>query len=228
MVLNCTCGARLPEDARFCHKCGRPLFDEPPAEENREEPPAVEAAPPVPPVPPVTAPGPGADLRQISFRNAVAVRTAFFVASLALGASILIAMMGSMPIYLLALIVITPASGFVAVWRYLRRTGQHLSGWNGAKLGFLTGVFGFVFSTVLSTLSTLAVASRSNVLDQYREQLDKQGLPPETVEQMGKLLENPAAVGVFMLIGIAMSFVLQTLATSAGGALGAKVLEKEP
>ena len=23
----CTCGAQLPPDARFCHKCGKPQYD---------------------------------------------------------------------------------------------------------------------------------------------------------------------------------------------------------
>ena len=25
----CTCGAQLPPDARFCHKCGKPQYDYP-------------------------------------------------------------------------------------------------------------------------------------------------------------------------------------------------------
>ncbi|HBY61670.1 MAG TPA: hypothetical protein DEH78_17755 [Solibacterales bacterium] len=218
----CTCGARLPEDARFCHKCGRPLRDEPVWPEAQPQ-----------PVPqPATAPAPGAaipaqDLTQISFRNSAAVRTAFFAASITLAVTLLIAMGGSMPIYALAVILITPASGFFAVWRYLKRTGTHLTGANGAKLGFLTGLFGFVFSTVLSTLSTLAVSSQGRIVDRYREQLDKQGVPPETIAQVMGLLENPATMAVLLLIGIAVSFLFQTVATSAGGALGAKVLEKE-
>src|SRR3954453_7443593 len=61
----CTCGAKLPEDARFCHKCGKPQFEliEP------EEPAVVEPVPPVPVQPPPQPQG-------VGFRNPAAVRVA--------------------------------------------------------------------------------------------------------------------------------------------------------
>lgn len=211
----CTCGARLPEDARFCHKCGRPLRDEPLIVEEAIP---VETAPslPPPPVPP-----------EIGFRNPIAVRTAFIVASLALAGSMLVALAGSVPLYLLGAMVLAPASGLVAVWMYGKRTGQQLSVRAGAKLGFITGVFGFVYSTVLNTLSTLSVASKTGIVEQYREQLDKQGLPPEAMDQVMKLLDSPATVVAIILIGMAFSFVAGTVTAALGGALGAKVLDKD-
>ncbi len=207
---------KLPEGARFCHKCGRPLYEELVVQEERSAEP--------PPLPVVEAPVPPPD---ITFRNAAAVRTGFFVASLALGLSMIAALSGSMPLYLMAMVVLAPASGFFAVWLYSRRTGQHLSVRSGAKLGFITGVFGFVFSTVLSTISTLTLASRSSIVEQYRAQLDKQGLPPEALDQMTRLLESPGTLVVLMLIGMALSFLLGTVISSIGGALGAKILEKD-
>ena len=35
----CTCGAQLPPDARFCHKCGKPQYDYPGVEEPEPAPP---------------------------------------------------------------------------------------------------------------------------------------------------------------------------------------------
>lgn len=177
----------------------------------------VEAASLLPP-PPVRL--------EIGFRNPIAVRTAFVVASLALAGSMLVALAGSVPLYLLAAIVLAPASGLVAVWMYGKRTGQQLSIRSGAKLGFITGVFGFVYSTVLNTLSTLSVASKTGIVEQYREQLDKQGLPPEAMDQIMKLLDSPAMVVTIILIGMAFSFLLGTMTAALGGALGAKVLDK--
>src|SRR5579884_504964 len=67
----CTCGAKLPEDARFCHKCGKPQRDEPLL--------AELAAPPPPPPQPAAPPPPP----PISFRNRAAVRSALLSGVLA-------------------------------------------------------------------------------------------------------------------------------------------------
>ena len=70
----CSCGARPPEDALFCHKCGRPL----------REIVAVEAPTPdpqfVPPPPPPPAAG---QVAQLNFRNPVAMRIALLVSVVA-------------------------------------------------------------------------------------------------------------------------------------------------
>ena len=55
----CTCGAELPPDARFCHRCGKPQREEviPETAERR-----VEIAAAVAPVPPSAAALPGRQL----------------------------------------------------------------------------------------------------------------------------------------------------------------------
>src|SRR6202034_1529404 len=40
----CTCGAQLPPDARFCHKCGKPQYDYPGLDEPEPATPPVEVA----------------------------------------------------------------------------------------------------------------------------------------------------------------------------------------
>ncbi|HYL84477.1 MAG TPA: zinc ribbon domain-containing protein, partial [Candidatus Angelobacter sp.] len=65
----CTCGAQLPPDARFCHKCGKPQYDYPGL--------AEETAPPEPP--PVALPAP-APITDIGFHNRIAVRIGFLAA----------------------------------------------------------------------------------------------------------------------------------------------------
>src|SRR5579872_719709 len=61
----CTCGAKLPPDARFCHKCGKPQRDEPVVMEEVLSPPPL----PFTELPaPITA--------RISFHNGLAVRAA--------------------------------------------------------------------------------------------------------------------------------------------------------
>src|SRR2546427_9063086 len=68
----CSCGAQLPEDARFCHKCGKP---------QREEIVVEQPPSPLPAAAPAldAAAWPGAP----SFHHPVAVRVGLFVASIA-------------------------------------------------------------------------------------------------------------------------------------------------
>ena len=72
----CTCGAQLPPDARFCHKCGKPQYDYPGITEETVEPapPPVTAAPAEPAVQPPL---------EISFHNRLAVRIGFLAALMA-------------------------------------------------------------------------------------------------------------------------------------------------
>src|SRR5258708_21315931 len=65
----CSCGAQLPEDARFCHKCGKPQ-----REEIVVEPPPAPPAAAAPPAPGDAAAWP----RAPSFRHPLAWRVGFF------------------------------------------------------------------------------------------------------------------------------------------------------
>ena len=44
------------------------------------------------------------------------------------------------------------AAGFLAVFLYRRSTGQRLSVMNGARLGWISGIFGFVIVTIILTM----------------------------------------------------------------------------
>src|SRR5258707_1344256 len=144
----CTCGARLPEDARFCHKCGKPQRDEPLLREPEPAPPplpAIQAAAPPP---------------SIGFHNTTAVWIALRVAFL---------------MFLLCLVsgifsfVWLVAGGFLAVYLYRRRTGTPLSVRSGAHLGWLAGTFGFLMAMIVMTLMVLAVSEPDNIV-RIREQ----------------------------------------------------------
>src|SRR2546427_7172180 len=107
----CTCGAQPPADARFCHKCGRPLREEPTLEQHEEAPLLPAALPP--PVPP-----------PIGFHNGPAVRIALMAGSLAFLLSILSGQLALPQTFALLWLI---AAGFLAVFLYRRRTGQRLS-----------------------------------------------------------------------------------------------------
>ena len=109
----CTCGAQLPPDARFCHKCGKP---------QREEDLVVEQQPIIVAPPP---PSPPAEPPPISFRNATAVR---------------VALASGIPMFLVSAIAgplalaVPVAGGFFAVYLYRRRTGERMTVLAGARL----------------------------------------------------------------------------------------------
>src|ERR1035438_5726160 len=74
----CTCGAELPPDARFCHRCGKPQREEIVPETVARPPEVVMAVTPGPEgVPPPSAPP------RVNFHNRTAVRIGLLMAGIA-------------------------------------------------------------------------------------------------------------------------------------------------
>src|SRR5262249_24476384 len=134
----CTCGAQLPPDARFCHKCGKPQREEPLLQEQFDQLEKQEEAPAVP------APAPAVEPPPIGFHNGPAVRIAVRVGSLAFFLS---RASGQLALPQAFALVWLLAAGFLSVFLYRRRTGQRLSVRSGAHLGWISGIFGFVIVT---------------------------------------------------------------------------------
>lgn len=212
MPLNCSCGALLPEDAQFCHRCGRPLFDEPVT--------AVEAPPPLPPPPPLPV---VAKPLKIGLHNSTAVRVALLAACLTTALSSI-----QLPtlIQLLWNFVLLVGGGFLTVYLYQRRTGEFLNVSSGARIGWLTGFFHFLIALVLFTLAMLALDGQGGVAQLFRKAIETNS-SPELRGQMESILANPSGLGFLIFGTLVFSFCVLSILTAAGGALGAKVLEKE-
>lgn len=223
----CSCGAQLPADARFCHRCGKPLFAEPPpeVEETPEfvHPPGLEhsaddlraiaAASDIP-----AGPAP------ISFHNANAVRTGFFTAIIIW--VLMVIPIGGVPGMLLKLFVLL-GGGFVAVIFYTKRTGQHLTIAAGARLGWITGVLFYVIWILFFTVTILVLQDQGGLLEAYKKQLHDSNAPAETVKQVTEIMQSPEVFGAMMILMLAMVFVAFTLPMILGGAVAAKALDKE-
>ena len=199
----CSCGAQLPEDARFCHKCGKPQREEDVAAEKQQAEEAVIAeviAAPPPPLPQVHA---------ISLRDRVTLSTALIAAGVALMLSVIL---GPLGLGVLALI----AGGFFAVFLYRQRTGQLLTIMNGIRLGWLAGIFVFTVTTVL--LGILAVSlSNPEMAQQLRAQMAKSSASTEEVSKFLEMLQTVSGVSSLLLIVLVSSTLLMGL----GGAMGA-------
>jgi len=191
----CTCGAELPPDALFCHKCGKPQRD-------------IVAPEPVPPpvyLPPPQAPPRYAEIQPqpLGFRNPVAIKIAALVAIVA-------TLLSFLP-YINWL-----AAGFFAVFFYRRRTGARLNMESGVRMGWITGVIMFAIMAVMLATS-IAFFHAAGGISVIQAQL-KSAVDPRVIEAL-KILESPHQVALLMV----QLFVFTTLLSMAGGALGAKM-----
>jgi hypothetical protein len=204
----CTCGAQLPPDARFCHKCGKPQYDYPGLTEETPVP-----APPPLPVAPIQTPA------EISFHNRLAVRIGFLAALTAV-----LLFMFPLPFPFVRLLFAFLAAGFLAVFAYTRRTGQVLSIRSGARMGWITGIFSFMFVTILFTVAMVSISNQGGLMNFFRTQL-----PPNDArtEKLAQALSDPAGLAGMLVLSIIMLFITLTALPVLGGALGAKVLAKE-
>ena len=202
----CTCGAQLPPDARFCHKCGKPQGDFLVVE---EEPHVLTVQPQTaPPTPP-----------EISFGNGTAVRIGFLAALIAV-----LLVISPLPFLFLRLMLAFIAAGFFAVYMYMRRTGQRLSLWGGARMGWITGIFSFTIFTIQFTAGVLASSSAGGFVG-----LLKQQLPPHDArtDQLLQIIEQPSGLAALVVMALVFFFVLLTVLPTLGGVLGAKLLTRE-
>jgi hypothetical protein len=199
----CTCGAKLPEDARFCHKCGKP---------QREEDLVVEEQPVVALPPPPLAPPPPPPA--INFRNAIAVRVALLAGTLAFMIS---AVLGALGLIALA------AGGFFAVYLYRRRTGAILSVANGARLGWLSGIFIFTIAIIVFTIQLVALSPSQMMRDLHEQMTKNYSVNEAQINQVITFLASPSGIGTILLF----SFFMITLLPALGGAVGAKLLNRQ-
>jgi hypothetical protein len=217
---HCTCGAELPVDARFCHKCGKPQFELLPYADEAEPEPVADVVVVTPPAA-AAAQNPPVPL-EIGFRNPVAVRIALAMGAIGTTLSSLpIPPAGVWPLLSLLLV------GFVAVFLYGRRTGTRMSIVAGARMGWLTGVFSFVFLSVLFTVLILAIANYPGGFPGFFRELSKNmNMSSAELEEALRQMEDPGNLGVFVFALLGLLFVFVTTLPMLGGALGAKLLER--
>ena len=211
MNQTCTCGATASPEARFCPMCARPFREEDHVHDIRE---VVAVARED------TAPPQAHEDVPLGFGNLEAIRCAYSGAALA-------AVLSHIPLVNVLCFIWYPGAGFLSVYNYRRRTGLTPTTSEGAKLGWITGVFTFVISLATLALVFLVPRQDGSVVEIIRQQISEYPAQEELKRQMLELLDNPSALAILVLIYLAMFFVLVAGLTTAGGALGAKVLEED-
>ena len=194
----CSCGAQLPPDALFCHKCGKPQRDFGPVEP--EERPVETAPPPVVPLRETVQ----RNAPPLSFRNPIVLRIAALVAVVATFLSFL-------P-YLNWL-----AAGYFAAFFYRRRTGSVLNVLVGVRMGWITGVLMFALTTLVLTALVLMVNASGGI---EVVQLQFKNMADPRVQEMFKILRSRSDLALLM----AQLFIFTTCLSMAGGALAAKLV----
>jgi phosphatidylglycerophosphate synthase len=200
----CNCGAELPADARFCHKCGKPQREEDiPRPEIAETP--IILTPPAPP-PPVA----------VNFRNLVALRVGFLSAFLAFVLSSLLPLL---------MVIWSTIGGFFSVYLYRRRTGERMTIGRGARIGWITGIMMFLIMAGVFGLFMVLLSNVPGGVNGMAEQLRGLGMQKEKVDQFVQgiqYLQNPLDA----LKALFTMFVMVSVATTIGGALGARLGER--
>ncbi len=214
----CTCGALLPPDARFCHKCGKPQRDEPLFEpEPASTPVAFPAGFPLAAPGPQPAPVAQPSSTDITFHNRPAVISALSAACIGLVLMMLI--------FLPAVVRLASPfiAGFLSVLIYRRRTRNPVTLKNGLRLGWITGMLAFVISVVIFTLSIVFLLSDPQAVGMLKDRMQGVASPSE-LDEMIQMLRTPVGI----LAWLFSTFFTLTGLPMLGGALGATFVGKQP
>jgi len=211
----CTCGAELPPDARFCHRCGKPQREEIVPETVARPPEVVAVAPPGPDgAHPPSAPS------SVNFHNRTAVRIGLLMA----GIASLLSALPTMAAGLVGLAIWWMTAGFLSVYIYRRRTGQFLTVDSGLRMGWITGLLGSTITSVVFTVSVVPLIRGGGLATLYQEQFHKMYGNDPNVQQALKMLENPSSLAMVVVFVLLFFFLIITFLCTAGGALGAKLV----
>lgn len=195
MQPRCSCGALLPDDARFCHKCGKPQYEEDISRLSDEP---VRVPPPAAPA--LVPPG------RIGFGNLRAVGVTAAVAACSLVGLSLVSAVAPLLIPL-----VLCGAGFAATKFYKNVSAEPLTPSIGAKLGVMTGfwLFLMVALCVVVTVISLSSPEGQEILKAFSAKM------PE----FAKVLDDPRKL---MLSLIPWFFVL-TISAAFGGMLAARM-----
>ena len=196
----CTCGAQLPPDSLFCHKCGKPQRDIV-APDAPAAPASASAIPPPPPLAETTGP-------RLTFHDHEAVRIAIYVGVAATVLSLILPLVNWL------------AAGFFAVYLYRRKTRRMLDVSAGVHMGWITGLVMFPLGAVVFAANAISGRWGALWLEQMKNTPTQD---PALQRQMVAFFQSGPGMAVALLFSLGFLFLVIIGLSIAGGALGAKV-----
>jgi hypothetical protein len=116
-----------------------------------------------------------------------------------------------MPIWLFS-------AGALAVFFYRRITGQQLSAFAGAHLGWISGLMGFLLMGPLIAFSLPQQMRQPDFVSKMRASMQSMGAADQ-IDQTIAMLRSPSGIIVMLVV----FFLIYTALPAVGGALGAKL-----
>ena len=156
---------------------------------------------------------------EVGFHNSIAVRVGVLAGAFAF-------LLGLLPVPFVGRVILLAGAGFFSAYLYRRRSGLPLSARNGARIGWMSGLFCFVIIMLLFTvnLALISIVSReAGMAAFYREHLNAMGMPEQSIRDVIQILESPWRIGALLCTLFFMFTGLLTL----GGALGARLLKRD-
>lgn len=228
-----SCKTTIPEGVPFCPSCGAPqirvTFPEP-----ESPPPVIPDQPSAPtfqrqlapdgtwaPQPADNALLPGAIRWDLAWKGALLA---------GVGASLLTAVLASVPGVSLLCCVWLLAAGAISVSFYQRQVpGTVITPGMGMKLGALSGAFGFIVHAIWTTVSFIALKSSNEFRRIFQEQMEKtlssnpDPKAKELLDQFVTWMSSPIGLATLIVLSLLLVAVFFLIFTAAGGALGASV-----
>jgi hypothetical protein len=121
------------------------------------------------------------------------------------------------------------AAGFLGVVFYRRRVpAANLRPGKGARLGAVSGAFGFGMFAVVTSIQMVISHSgeqlRAQLLEALQQSASRTSDPQ--AQQMLDYLRTPPGLVLMMIMGLALMFIAFVLFSALGGALGAALLRR--
>jgi hypothetical protein len=145
-------------------------------------------------------------------------------------AAICAGVLSGVPLLNLGCLIWIVGGGMLAVYFFEQKHGRPLVRLaDGARLGMITGFFGFFFYFFVNMLSQLLIMrGPRGVLEAYRQVIEKYPMPPgPEAEQLKAFASTPGGMAVLLVIGAIFSFIAFVLLSTAGGALGVRAFRKD-